>query len=106
MYYYFYLQHFKIVNCLHEWRFGHESVVPFTGEQYDSVHRAMMTLIDMLEDHEYHGPKFRRLLRKIASDAQRSVICLFVFALLIFNTRMQNMKRGNPRAHGFKVILD
>jgi hypothetical protein len=48
-------------------------MVPFTGEQYESVHQAMMVLMDELEHHEYHGPKFKKLLQKIPMDARWSV---------------------------------
>lgn len=65
--------HFKIVNCLHEWKLGFRSGVPFTGEQYESVHQAMIDLMNELERHNYHGPKFKKLLREIATDAKRSV---------------------------------
>jgi hypothetical protein len=41
--------------------------VPFTGEQYESVHQAMMALMDELEHVEYHGAKFKTFLRKIAT---------------------------------------
>ena len=71
-----YSPYFKIVNCLSEWKLGHESKVPFTGEQYESVHQAMTALMDELEKDEYHGRKFRKLLKNFATDAMRFVLLL------------------------------
>jgi hypothetical protein len=48
-------------------------MVPFTGDQYESVHKAMMALIRQLEGHDYHGPKFSKLLRDIATDSRQYV---------------------------------
>ena len=41
-----------------------------TGEQYSSVHQAMTALMDELEQHEYHGNKFKKLLQTIATDGR------------------------------------
>lgn len=48
-------------------------MVPFTGEHYESVHMAMTDLMDELEQHVYHGPKFKKLLKTIATDSKKSV---------------------------------
>lgn len=63
----------KIVNCLDEYKFGYEMTLPFSGEHYESVHQAMMSLISELEEHDYHAPKFRKLLKRIATDARQFV---------------------------------
>ena len=80
--------------------------VPFTGERYESVQQAMVSLIEQLERHEYHGPKFKKLCKRIATDSRRYIICFIVLAVLIFIARSQSIKRGNPKAHGFKLKLD
>jgi hypothetical protein len=65
-----------------------------------------MDLIKRTEADEYHGTKLRAILKRIASDG-RSVIIIFRIMLLIPLIRSQNLKRrGNPKAHGFKIILD
>jgi hypothetical protein len=64
-----------------------------------------MELIGDIEANEYHGKKFKVLLRSIANDG-RSVIFLLYFMLLILLVRSQNLKRrGNSKAHGFKINL-
>ena len=64
----FLLTMFQIINCLNEWELGYQVMIPFTGDRYDSVHKAMVSLIDELEQHDYHGAKLKRLLKKIATD--------------------------------------
>jgi hypothetical protein len=96
----------QIVNCLNEWELGYEVKIAFSGDRYESVHQAFMDLIDELESNEYHGAKLRALLKRIATDS-RSVIIIFCIMLLIPVVRLQNIKRrGNSKAHGFKIVLD
>ncbi|KAF8224532.1 hypothetical protein L208DRAFT_479768 [Tricholoma matsutake] len=52
-----------IVNSLSEWVQGYEVKIPLTGDQYESVYEAMLTLI---EGNDYHGAKLEALLRRIA----------------------------------------
>lgn len=45
--------------------------------------------------------------RRFFAKLQRLLICFYIFILLILISRSQNIvKRGNPRAHGFKLALD
>jgi hypothetical protein len=44
--------------------------IPFTGDRYESVHQAMLSLIDDVEHHEYHGKKLKTLLKKIATEGR------------------------------------
>lgn len=44
--------------------------IPFTGDRYESVHQAMVTLIDNVEHHDYHGKKLQILLKKIATEGR------------------------------------
>ena len=70
---------FQIVNCLQEWEQGYEVKIPFTGDQYESVHQAMISLIDTVEKHGYHGPKLETLLKRIATEG-RSVKTFSIFS--------------------------
>ena len=81
-------------------------MVPFTGKHYESVHMAMTDLMDELEQHVYHGPKFKKLLKMIATDSKSLFNFFYVLTVLIYIARLQSIKRGNPKAHGFKIILD
>ena len=47
--------------------------IPFTGDQYDSMFRSMLKMTDELSFNKYHSPKFKILLKKIATDGKRSV---------------------------------
>ena len=60
----------QIVNCLNEYEGGFEIKIPFTGDQYESVHAAMLSLIKQLWEHDYHGPKLVVLCEKIATEGQ------------------------------------
>jgi hypothetical protein len=44
--------------------------IPFTGDRYESVHQAMLSLIDDVEHHEYHGKKLKTLLKKIPTEGR------------------------------------
>ena len=43
---------------------------PFTGDRYYSIHQAMVSLIDGVEEHEYHGAKLNKLLQRIAIEGE------------------------------------
>ena len=58
----------QIVNCLNEWVLGYEVKIPFAGDRYESVYKAMLTLIDEIDVNEYHGAKLEALPQCIASD--------------------------------------
>jgi hypothetical protein len=51
----------QIVNCLNEYKGSFEIKIPFTGDQYESVHATMLSLIEQLQKHDYHGPKLGAL---------------------------------------------
>lgn len=58
----------QIVNCLEEWESGSFRSLPFTGTRYEAVHKVMMELISKVEEDGYHGRKFRKLLKAIATS--------------------------------------
>ena len=80
----FLLTMFQIVNCLNEWELGYEVRTPFTGDRYESVHKAMVSLIGELEKHDYHGAKLENLLKKVATDGG-SVLFLPPFFCIDFH---------------------
>jgi hypothetical protein len=89
--YFFGLSQQQIVNCLNKYKGDFEIKIPFTGEQYKSVHTAMLSLIEQLWGHDYHGPKLVVLCEKIATEGQ-SVGFLPPY-YTDFVTRLQNLKR-------------
>lgn len=104
--FFFRSSHRQILNCLNEHEGGYEVKIPFTGDRYESVHAAMLSLINQLQTHNYHGEKLVALLEKIATEG-RSVTFLPPSYCTDFVTRLRNLKRrGDPKAHGFKLILD
>lgn len=44
--------------------------IPFTGDRYESVHQKMVSLIDHLEENEYHGRKLKLFLKKVAVEGR------------------------------------
>ena len=48
-------------------------MIPFSGEQYKSMHQVMISLMDELKQHDYHGLKLGKLLKRIATDARQFV---------------------------------
>jgi hypothetical protein len=55
---------------LNEWEHGYEITTAFTGDRYESVYEAMLSLIDKLEEDDYHGAKLEVLLKNIALDGR------------------------------------
>jgi hypothetical protein len=68
--FFFLLTIFQIVNCLHEWTLGHLVKTPFTGDWYKSIYKAIICLIDKIEEHNYHGDKLKELLKGVAKGLQ------------------------------------
>ena len=98
--------HWQILNCLNEFDSGYKTKILFTGDWYESVHAAMLSLIEQLQEHDYHGVKLKALLENIAMEEQ-SVGFSPPSSCIDCVTRLQSLKRwGNPKAHSFKLILD
>jgi hypothetical protein len=66
----------------------------------------MLSLIEQLQEHDYHGAKLEALLENIAIEG-RSVGFSPPSSCTDCVTRLRSLKRrGDPKAHGFKLILD
>ena len=42
----------------------------FIGDRYESIYDAMISLIDKIEDNDYHGHKLKALLKGVAKDGR------------------------------------
>ena len=60
----------QLVHCLHEFITGSRVNLSFKGQEYDAVHQEFVDIIQMTMRHAYHGPKLRKLLKKISRDGQ------------------------------------
>jgi hypothetical protein len=68
----------------------------------------MLSLNEQLQEHDYHGGKLVVFLEKIAIEGQSvGFLVPSSESCTKFVTRLQNLKRqGDPKSHGFKLILD
>ena len=49
---------------------GFHIKLSFKGQEYNAVHQEFMDIIEMTMAHAYHGPKLRKLLKKIVQDGR------------------------------------
>ncbi|KAF8229626.1 hypothetical protein L208DRAFT_1285634, partial [Tricholoma matsutake] len=59
-----------LVHCLHKFSTGSHVKLSFKGQEYDAVHQEFVDIIQMTMKHAYHGPKLRKLLKKIGQDGR------------------------------------
>lgn len=100
---YFYLPPFKNIHCLYEWKFGYEVKVPFTGEQYESVLQAMVSLMEQLDGHKYHGLKFKKLCKRIATDSQKYGYLFHCLSCADFHYQIAKHQERKPKGPWFQT---